>query len=198
MATPSYGQISIGDLKAELSLVGGASYDISLSDCNSYIMANGFYDTYGYNRIIGSEVPLSNFYLLETFAAYDFLVGSSITDYNNFKSSLSNLSSAGGNSGANASPNSFDNPSSGTLSPGNSNAINITHMDELIVGVNCFNNSPRPPFTNLYVEWDNGGGYTGFPGSPFNGPIINVNSGTQSNAGNASPGTPTFSVFCYQ
>jgi hypothetical protein len=196
MPTPSYGQISIGDLKAELSFVGGASSDISLSDCNSYIMANGFYDTYGYNRIIGSQVPLSNFYLLETVAAYSFSVAFSVTDYNSFQSVLSNVSVAGGNSGGNASPNSFSNPSSGTLSPGNTNGINITHMDELIVGVSCSNNSPRPPFTDLYVEWDNGGGFTGFPGSPFNGPIINVNSGTQSNAVNG--GTPTFSVNCYQ
>jgi hypothetical protein len=110
------------------------------------------------------------------------------------------MSQAGGTFGANASPNSFDNPVAGTLSPGTNNAENITHMQDLLVGVSCFNNSPRPPFTDLYIEFDKNsvGSWTSFPGSPFNGPSINVNSGTQSNAGNATPGTPIFAVRCYQ
>ena len=87
MTTPPSGQISMGDLKSELSLVGGPSYDINLSEMNRYVMANGFYDTYNYNYISGGgaqEVPLSNFYSLQTDGAYGFEVQVSVTDYNTF------------------------------------------------------------------------------------------------------------------
>jgi hypothetical protein len=201
MTTPASGQISIGDIKSELSLVGGASYDISLAEAAGYNMANGFWDTFGfgpYQTGVGAgPVPLSYFYDLQTDASYEFRVESSITDYDLFTSALSNLSQAGGVFGPNASPNSFNNPTSGTLSPGNVNAIDIVHMDQLIVGVNCTNNSPRPPFTDLYADWNDGTGYIAFAGSPFNGPVININTGSQTNTAN-NAGTPVFIVRCYQ
>jgi len=199
MTTPASGQISLGDLKSELSLVGGPSTDIILSKCNGYVMANGFWDTFRYNQIGGGEVPLSNFYDLQTPCAYTFKILSSVTNYNDFTSRLLNLSQAGGNSGPNAQPMTYDNPTSGTISPGTTNGINIVHMNTLDVNVSCRNNSPIPPFANIYMEYDYGtGGTVSFAGSPFNGPTVNVNGGAVSNVGNVSPGTPNFQVNCYQ
>jgi hypothetical protein len=146
MTTPPSGQISMGDLKSELSLVGGPSYDINLSEMNRYVMANGFYDTYNYNYISGGgaqEVPLSNFYSLQTDGAYGFEVQVSVTDYNTFNSTLFNQSAVGGLAGAQAQPNQFQNPSSPIANPFNS-GIPITHSDQVSVTVNC-NNTPRIP-----------------------------------------------------
>ena len=199
MTTPASGQISIGDLKSELSLVGGASTDIALSKCNSNIMADGFWDGYRYNQIVGSEVPLSNFYDLQTPCGYSFKINSSVTNYNLFTSRLTNLSQAGGHLGPNAKPANFDNPTSGTISPGTTNGINIVHMMNLEVRVDCRNNSPIPPFANIYMEYDYGaGGTSPFAGSPFNGPTVNVSGGVTGNVPNASPGTPNMQVNCYQ
>jgi hypothetical protein len=199
MTTPASGQISMGELKSELSLVGGASADISLSDCNSNIMANGFYDTYGYNRITGGgEVPMSNFYNLETDAAYELRVGSSITDYNQFDSVLFNESRAGGTTGAQAQPDQFPNPGIPT-NPAFVNGIDIIHCDEVRITLTA-QNTAGPPFNqNLYIEYslDNGSTYTAFTGSPFSGPSINLNGGVQNNAPNTVP-IPRFTVQCYQ
>jgi len=189
----------MGDLKSELSLVGGASSNINLAKCNDFVMANGFWDTFRYNRIAGGdEVPLSNFYNLQTPCGYIFKIDSSVTSYNDFTSRLDNLSIAGGNVGPNAQPISFDNPTSGTISPGTTNGINIVHMMELNVNVSCRNNSPIPPFANIYMQYDYGtGGTVSFVGSPFNGPTVNVNGGVVVNVDNDS-GTPKMQVNCYQ
>lgn len=199
MTTPASGQISLGDLKSELSLVGGASYDISLNDCNSNIMANGFYDTYGYSRIgINTQVPLSNFYSLETDGAYELRVGLSITDYNQFDSVLFNESTVGGTSGPQAQPNQFPNPGTPT-NPAFVNVVDIVHCDEVRITLNA-QNTAGPPFNqNLYIEYslDNGSTYTAFTGSPFSGPSINLNGGVQNNAPN-NVGGATFTVQCYQ
>ena len=74
--------------------------------------------------------------------------------------------------------------------------INITHMDRLDVQVSCMNNKmpPTPPFANIAIQYNRGAGLTNFPGSPFNGPAINVSSGVVDNAANA--GSPTFTVQC--
>jgi hypothetical protein len=189
----------MNQLKAELSLVGGPSVDISLSDCNSNIMANGFYDTYGYNRITGGgEVPMSNFYNLETYAAYELRVGLSITDYNQFNSVLFNESRVGGTTGAQAQPDQFANPGTPT-NPAFVNGVNIVHCDEVRITLNA-QNTAGPPFNqNLYIEYslDNGSTYTAFTGSPFSGPFINLNGAVQNNAPNTVP-TPRFTVQCYQ
>jgi hypothetical protein len=187
------------DLKSELSLVGGASYDISLNDCNSNIMANGFYDTYGYNRIgINTQVPLSNFYSLETAAHYELRVGLSITDYNQFDSVLFNESRLGGTTGAQAQPDQFANPGTPT-NPAFVNGVGIVHCDEVRITLGA-QNTAGPPFNqNLYIEYslDNGTTYTSFVGSPFSGPSINLNGGVQNNAPNTVP-IPRFTVQCYQ
>lgn len=197
MTTPASGQISMGDLKSELSLVGGPSYDISLRDANGYVMADGFYDTYGYNWISsGNDVGLSNFYDLQTDGSFGFYVQSSITDYDQFIGYLTNQSQAGGSYGPNAQPNIYRNPSTGSVSPGYNLGVNAVHCTNLDVSVQC-QNTAGPPFGGqLYIEYDNGVGYTPFPGSPFQGPSLNVNTGIQSNAPN-NIGTPTFYVQCY-
>ena len=200
MTTPSSGEISLGTLKSELNNAGfsGPSVDIALSEMNSYDMLNGFYDTYGYNYIGGgSQVPLSNFYDLQTECGFDLVVAGTITEYNFFIGTITNDSSAGGLQGANFAGNQYFNPSSGSISPGTTSGINIVHMDQLTANVSCNNTKfpPAPPFANLSVQYDNGGGLTNFPGSPFNGPSINVNSGTVSNAANSGT-TPRFTVQC--
>jgi hypothetical protein len=69
-------------------------------------------------------------------------------------------------------------------------------MDQLEVQVSCNYTvfPPAPPFTNLTIQYNNGGGLTNFPGSPFGGPGINVSSGVVDNAANG--GSPTFTVQC--
>jgi hypothetical protein len=202
MTTPASGQISLGDLKSELSLVGGPSVDISLTYSAFFVMADGFWDTYGFTGQTSgygaAPVNLSSFYSLQTDASFDFQVDSSITDYVDFSSFLTNITYAsGGAAGPNAQQNPFYNPQGGVLQPGTSNAENIVHMQELEVTVSCTNVSPVPPFTDLYLEWNNGGGFTAFPGSPINGLSISISSGIQDNAPN-NVGTPTFVVRCYQ
>ena len=202
MTTPPSGQISLGDLKSELSLVNGPSVNMSLSDANSNTMANGFYDTYGYNRIIGSEVPLSNFYDLQTPCEYELRVESSITDYDQFSSVLENQSKAGGIDGAQTQPNQYPNPASGTVNPPTINALDAIHCDQILITLTCQNSNipPIPPFANLIVEYNlnAGGGYVAFPGSPFNGPAINVNGGVQDNSPNDGSGFSRFTVRCTQ
>lgn len=204
MTTPPSGQISLGDLKSELGLSpsGGPSFNISLIDANSYNMANGFYDTYGYNRILGSEVPLSNFYDLQVPLEFEFRVESSITDYNQFAAVLENISRAGGTDGANVQPSQYNNPSSGTINPPTINALDGIHCDEIQINVVAQNSNvpPTPPFANLIVEYNlnAGGGYVAFPGSPFNGPSINVNGGVQDNSPNDGSGFSRFTVRCTQ
>ena len=202
MTTPASGQISFGDLKSELSLVGGPSSDISLAYAAHFVMADGFWDTYGFTgqtSYSSAPVKLSYFYDLQTDASFDFQVDSSITDYADFFSTLTNISYVGGNVGPYAQPSQYTNPQSSVIQPGTSNAEPIVHMQELNVLVNCYNIiiPPTPPFTDLYMDWNNGGGFTPFAGSPFNGPSISVNSGIQDNAPN-NVGTPTFEVRCYQ
>lgn len=200
MTTPASGQISLGDLKSELNSAGfsAPSADIALSEMNSYNMLNGFYDTYGYSFIGGgAQVPLSNFYDLQAECASNFVVAGTVTEYDLFMLMITNDSSAGGINGANYPGNNYFNPNSGTISPGTTSGVNIVHFDQLSATVSCNNTKfpPTPPFANLAVRYNNGGGLTNFPGSPFNGPAINVNSGTVSNAANSS-GTPTFTVQC--
>jgi hypothetical protein len=200
MTTPASGQISLGNLKSELSLIGGPSADISLANMAAYIMADGFWDTYGYTYTIGygaGPVNLSYFYDLQTNASFDFYVQSSVTDYSNFLAYMNNQSQAGGQSGPNAKTPTWRNPTSGIISPGTNNGVNIVHMYSLDVTVTCDHNAPpRPPFNDLFVEYDNGSGYTGFPGSPFQGPSIIATTGALYNSPN-STGTPTFYVQCY-
>ena len=205
MTTPPSGQISLGDLKSELGLSpsGGPSFDISLSEANSYNMANGFYDTYGYNRITGgNEVPLSNFYDLQVPLEFEFRVESSITDYDQFASVFENISRAGGVDGANAQAGSYLNPTSGTINPPTINALDAIHCDEIQITVVAQNSNvpPIPPFANLIVEYNlnAGGGYVAFPGSPFSGPSINVNGGVQDNSPNDGSGFSRFTVRCTQ
>jgi len=203
MTTPASGQISLGDIKSELSLVGGASANISLAEAAGYNMANGFWDTYGFGAYQTSystgPVNLSNFYDLQSEASYVFEIDITVTDYDLFFSFLTNQSQAGGGTGPNQQPANYNNPASGTLSPNTTSGIDIVHMQYLDVTVGCQNNSPRPPFADIYMEFDDsqGGGFTPFPGSPFNGPTLNVNSGSQQNAPN-SVGTPTVYTRCYQ
>lgn len=195
MTTPPSGQISLGDLKSELSLVGGPSSDISLYEANDHVMANGFYDTYGYNRILGSQVPLSNFYDLQTDCKYELRVESSVVDYNQFDSTFENQSAAGGINGANAQPSQFQNPGTPT-NPAFVNAIDVTHCDEVTIQANA-QNSAGPPFNQqLICEYslDSGGSYTAVAGSPFAGPSINVNSGILNNAPNSATSTPRFTI----
>lgn len=198
MTTPAGGQISMGDLKSELSLVGGPSYDISIYNCQFDVMADGFWDVYSFSGKGGNVngYSLSDFYNLQTDASFVFYVQSNITDYDQFQSTLTNQSQASGVPGPNAKPNQYRNPASGSVSPGYNTGVNIVHCDTLDVSVICTNNSGTPPFADLYIEYDNGSGYTPFPGSPFSGPSLNVNSNIQSNAPN-NVGTPTFYVQCY-
>ena len=205
MTTPPSGQISLGDLKSELSLSpsGGPSFDISLTEANSYNMANGFYDTYGYNRITGgNEVPLSNFYDLQVPCEFEFRVESSITDYDQFASVLENQSRPGGIDGANAQPSQYNNPSSGTINPPTINALDAIHCDEISITLTAQNSNipPTPPFADLIVEYNlnAGGGYVAFPGSPFNGPSISVNCGVQDNSPNDGSWFSRFTVRCTQ
>jgi hypothetical protein len=200
MTTPSSGQISIGDLKSELNSAGfGApSYDISLLSANSYNMMDGFYDTYGFNRnTFNTDISISNFYNLQTECAFDFTIGGTITQYQDFLATLNNQSSPGGTNGTYFAGNSFQNPTSGFIQPGVSNGINITHMDRLEVQVTCNNNKfpPAPPFANITIQYDRGTGLTNFPGSPFNGPSINVSTTIVDNAANSGT-TPRFTVQC--
>lgn len=199
MTTPASGQISLGDLKSELSLVNGPSFDISLNDCNYDIMANGFYDTYGYVRISGAQIPLSNFYDLQTDCDYEFRVESSVTDYDQFDSTFENASAAGGISGAQAQPTQFPNPGVPT-NPSFINSIPVTHCDELVITL-VAQNSAGPPFNqNLIIEYslDSGSSYTAYAGSPFSGPAINLNFGVQNNSPNSATSTPRFTVRCTQ
>lgn len=200
MTTPSSGEISLGTLKSELNNAGfaGPSFDISLFNMNSYDMLDGFYDTYGYNFIGGGgQVPLSNFYDLQTECGFDLVVGGGITEYDFFQGTITNDSAPGGTQGTYFPGNIYFNPNTGTISPGTTSGINIVHMDQLTASVSCNNTKfpPAPPFANLTITYDNGGGATGFPGSPFSGPVINVNSGSVSNAANSGT-TPRFTVTC--
>jgi len=202
MTTPNSGQISLGDLKSELSLVGGASSNISLAEAAGYNMANGFWDTYEFLYPIGystAPVNLSYFYNLQVEASYIFEIDISCVDYDLFFSFLTNQSQAGGGTGPNQQPANYYNPASGTLSPNTTSGIDIVHMWDLEATVGCTNNSPRPPFADIYIEFNDaqGGGYVGYPGSPFNGPTISVSSGAQVNAPN-TVGTPTIYTRCYQ
>jgi hypothetical protein len=199
MTTPNSGQISIGDIKSELLLVGGANYDISLATAAADIMADGFADTYQFIYQTGfgtAPVNLSYFYSCQTLASYTFYTQSNITDYKDFQSTLDNNSLGLGVSGPNASPPSFRNPSSGIQAPGTSNSVNITHMQDLLVNVNCDNLSPIPPFAQIYMDYENPS-TNSFPGSPFQGPAVNANTGVVSNTPN-NVGTPVFTVTCYQ
>lgn len=202
MTTPPSGQISLGDLKSELNLVGGPSFDMSLSEANSYNMANGFWDTYGYSRIISGEVPLSNFYDLQTPCEYEFRVESSITDYDQFSSVFENQSRAGGTDGSQSQPNQYNNPETGTINSGTINAIDAIHCDEIQIGINAFNSNvpPTPPFADLYIDYNlnAGGGYVAYAGSPFNGSIINFNGGVQNNSPNDNTGFSRFTTRCTQ
>lgn len=202
MTTPPSGQISLGDLKSELSLVGGPSFDMSLSEANSYNMANGFWDTYGYSRILSSEVPLSNFYDLQTPCEYEFRVESSITDYDQFSSIFENQSRAGGIDGSQSQPNQYNNPTTGTINPPTINAIDAIHCNEIQISINAFNNNvpPTPPFADLYIEYNlnAGGGNVAYAGSPFNGSIINFNGGVQNNSPNDGTGFSRFTTRCTQ
>lgn len=49
---------------------------------------------------------------------------------------------------------------------------NIPHWYEVDIGVglNPVNPPPPPPLPNVNIEYDNGGGWVAFPGSPFNTP----------------------------
>jgi|LakMenEpi03Aug12_release.lakeMendotaPanAssembly.Ray.scaffolds.fasta_scaffold729902_1 hypothetical protein len=203
MTTPNSGQISLGDLKSELSYgSGGPDFDISLIEANSYNMNNGFYDTYGYNRIIGSQIPLTNFYDLQVPLEFEFRVESSITDYDQFAAVLENISRAGGIDGADVQPSQYNNPSSGTINPPTINALDAIHCDEIQVTVTAQNSivPPTPPFTDLFIEYNlnAGGGYVSFPGSPYDGPSITANGGVQDNSPNDSTGFSRFTVRCTQ
>lgn len=196
MTTPPSGQISLGDLKSELSIVGGPSADISLNDANYNVMANGFYDTYGYNRILSNDVPLSNFYDLQSDASYELRVESSVVNFDQFDTTLTNESQAGGISGAQAQPNSYLNPGTPT-NPAFVNGVDIVHCD-LVSIILTAQNSSGPPFPgSLIIEYslDNGGTYTAIAGSPFSGPTVNANTGQLSNAPNDA-GTPKFTLRC--
>ena len=204
MTTPASGQISLGDLKSELSYgTGGPDFDISLIDANSHNMNNGFYDTYGYVRITGgNEVPLSNFYDLQVPLEFEFRVESSITDYDQFAAVLQNMSRAGGLDGADVQPSLYNNPSSGTINPPTINALDAIHCDEIQINVVTLYSivPPTPPFSDLFVEYNlnAGGGYVAFPGSPFNGPSLNINGGVQDNSPNDNSGFSRFTVRCTQ
>lgn len=198
MATPTSGEISFGNLKSELSTIGGASANISLGYMAYDVMGDGFYDTFGFvNQVSYSTGPvsLSYFYDLHAFGDMIFSVDASVIDYDLFSSVLTNQSKAGGGIGPYESPTNFNNPSTGTISPNTTSGINITHMQQLQVNVMCINNSARPPFADLYMDWNDSSGFIAFAGSPFNGPSLNVSSGIQQNAPN-SPST--FEVRCYQ
>ena len=200
MTTPSSGQISLGDLKSELNAAGFAapSADISLFNMNAYDMLDGFYDTYGYNIIISNtNIGLSNFYDLQTECAYDLVLAGSITQYNNFSSTVTNNTSPGGSQGTYYAGNQFFNPASGTLNPPFTNGVNMVHMDQLTAAVSCNNTKfpPGPPYANITITYDTGGGATGFPGSPFNGPVINVNTGNINNAPNSGT-IPRLTINC--
>jgi hypothetical protein len=203
MTTPDSGQISLGDLKTELSYgSGGPDFDISLIEANSYNMNNGFYDTYGYNRIIGSQIPLTNFYDLQVPLEFEFRVESSITDYDQFVAVFENLSRPGGLDGPDVQPSQYSNPSSGTINPPTINALDAIHCDEIQVNVIAQYSivPPVPPFSDLFVEYNlnAGGGYVSFPGSPFNGPSINANTGVLDNSPNDVSGFSRFTVRCTQ
>ena len=203
MTTPDSGQISLGDLKTELSYgSGGPDFDISLIEANSYNMNNGFYDTYGYNRIIGSQIPLTNFYDLQVPLEFEFRVESSITDYDQFVAVFENLSRPGGLDGPDVQPSQYSNPSSGTINPPTINALDAIHCDEIQVNVIAQYSivPPVPPFSDLFIEYNlnAGGGYVSFPGSPFNGPFINVNTGVINNSPNDVSGFSRFTVRCTQ
>ena len=199
MTTPASGQISIGDLKSELSLVGGPSYDVSLYSCNYDVMADGFYDTYGYNRLTATQIPISNFYDLQTECAYELRVQSSVVDYNQFDTTLSNESYAGGTVGPNGQPQQYLNPGTPT-NPSFINSIPIVHSEDVSVILTC-QNSSGPPFNQqLIIEYslDSGGSYTAIAGSPFSGPSVNANTGILTNAPNSATSTPRFTLRCTQ
>jgi hypothetical protein len=205
MTTPPSDQISLGDLKSELGLAPGSgpTFDISLIEANSYNMANGFYDTYGYNRITGGgEVPLTNFYDLQVPLEFEFRVESSITDYDQFVAVFENLSRPGGLDGPDVQPSQYSNPSSGTINPPTINALDAIHCDEIQVNVIAQYSivPPIPPFSDLFIEYNlnAGGGYVSFPGSPFNGPSINANTGVLNNSPNDVSGFSRFTVRCTQ
>lgn len=205
MTTPPSDQISLGDLKSELNLSpsGGPSFDISLIEANSYNMANGFYDTYGYNRITGSdEVPLTNFYDLQVPLEFEFRVESSITDYDQFVAVFENISRAGGTDGADSQAQFYSNPTTGTINPPTINVLDAIHCDEVSITVTAQNSNvpPTPPFGDLIIEYNlnAGGGYIAFPGSPFSGPSINVGGGIQDNSPNDVSGFSSFTVRCTQ
>jgi hypothetical protein len=205
MTTPPSDQISLGNLKSELGLSpsGGPDFDISLIEANSYNMANGFYDTYGYNRITGGgEVPLTNFYDLQVPCAFEFRVESSITDYDQFVAVLENISRAGGTDGPDSQPQFYSNPSSGTINPNTINVLDAIHCDEVSITITAQNSTfpPTPPFGNLIIEYNlnAGGGYIAFPGSPFSGPSITAGGGVQDNSPNDVSGFSSFTVRCTQ
>jgi hypothetical protein len=204
MTTPPSGEISMNQLKGELGLspVGGPDYDISLIEANSYNMANGFYDTYGYNRIIGSEVPLTNFYDLQVPLEFEFRVESSITDYDQFAAVFENQSRAGGTDGPDAQAANYSNPTTGTINSGTINVVDGIHCDEIQATITAQYSiaPPVPPFSDLFVEYNlnAGGGYVSFPGSPYNGPSITAGSGVLDNSPNDNSGFSLFTVRCTQ
>lgn len=205
MTTPPSGPISLGDLKSELGLAPGSgpSFDISLNDANSHNMANGFYDTFGYNRILGSQVPLSNFYDLQIPLEFEFRVGSSVTDYDQFLAVLENMSRAGGIDGLDVQPTQYNNPTTGTINPPIVNAVDAIHCDEIQINVVAQNSNvpPSPPFADLIIEFNlnAGGGYVTYAGSPFaGGASFNFNGGVQTNSPNDNSGFSRFTVRCSQ
>jgi hypothetical protein len=204
MTTPASGEISMNQLKGELGLSpsGGPDFDISLIEANSYNMANGFYDTYGYNRIIGSQVPLTNFYDLQVPLEFEFRVESSITDYDQFVAVFENQSRAGGTDGPDAQSSQYSNPTTGTINSGTINAVDAIHCDEIQVNVIAQYSivPPTPPFSNLFIEYNlnAGGGYVSFAGSPYSGPSINANTGVLDNSPNDNTGFSRFTVRCTQ
>ena len=204
MTTPASGEISMNQLKGELGLspTGGPSYDISLIEVNSYNMANGFYDTYGYNRITSGQIPLTNFYDLQIPLEFEFRVGSSVTDYDQFVAVLENMSRAGGIDGPDAQPIQYRNPTTGTINPNTVSGIDAIHCDEIQITVTAQNSNvpPTPPFANLIIEYNlnAGGGYVTYAGSPFSGPSINFNGGVQDNSPNDNSGFSRFTVRCSQ
>jgi len=171
--------ISYDDIRAEVNFV--PSSNIGLFDFATYIYDDGFINDYTFypayyplgtspaGGAVTANASISMFYDIDSSMGIDInfqsgtpgwvsTIDVSFTDNTNL--------SSGSNSGPNAdTQEQFNGLGYGTQGG------SIPHWYQLDITVNL--NAGPPPFTPVNVEYDTGGGFTAFPGSPtmFPGPL---------------------------
>jgi hypothetical protein len=182
--------ISYDNIRSEVNFV--PSSNIGLYDFATYIYDDGFVNDYTFYPAfyplpsspaggpVTQNASISMFYDIESDTGIDINFQSGTPSWvSNIDVSFSDgtLLASGSNSGPNAAtPLSFNGLSRGTQGG------NIPHWYQLNLQVNL--NPGAPPFSPaVNVDYDTGGGWTPFPGSPtiFPGPL---NAGPINNAAN--------------